>query len=219
MIRSFPIASGAIVAALCGAAPLRAQRLDAPLFQVSVPNAANLESSVPVASATASAASPDTSPPTARRPRAIEYSDWYYRRLTVHRIASYPEIPVMAAEFVLGERLIHDEQNLKSPRGQLPGGLVTAHVIVATGLAALFGVNTITGAWNLWDSRHDPNGRTRRLIHSISMLTADAGFTAAGVLGGSAKHNLGTANLHRAVAISAMGVATAGTCLMWFVRK
>ncbi len=120
----------------------------------------------------------------------------------------------MAAEYVLGERLLHDEQH-----GRPPSGLKTAHVVVAGGLGVLFGANTITGVWNLWESRHDETGRTRRLIHSLSMLTADAGFAVAGALGGSAKHNLAGAQLHRTVAISAMSVATAGTLLMWFVRN
>ncbi|HWJ24440.1 MAG TPA: hypothetical protein VNS52_18920, partial [Gemmatimonadaceae bacterium] len=82
-----------------------------------------------------------------RRPRAIEYSDWYARRLTIHRIGSYTMIPLFAAEYALGQRLLST-----SPR---PAWVRPTHIGVAVGTAALFGVNTITGAWNLWDSRHD----------------------------------------------------------------
>jgi hypothetical protein len=52
----------------------------------------------------------------------------------------------------------------------------SAHTITGVGIGALFGVNTVTGVWNMWEARKDPNGRRRRLIHGISMLGADAGF-------------------------------------------
>jgi hypothetical protein len=210
-IRWFMIAPAPFVVALCCASALRAQRLDTSLSQICLAAASESDTAARTPGA---AGLPDTSVKHSSRPRAIEHSDWYYRRLTVHRIASYPEIPLMATEYVLGEQLLHDEQY-----GRPPSGLKTAHVIVAGGLGVLFGGNTITGVWNLWDSRHDETGRTRRLMHSILMLTADAGGVAAGDLGGSAKHSLASANLHRTVAISAMGVATAGTFLMWFIRN
>jgi hypothetical protein len=53
-----------------------------------------------------------------------------------------------------------------------------AHVAVGVGIGALFGINTVTGVWNLWESRKDPNGRTRRVVLSILMLASDAGFVA-----------------------------------------
>src|SRR5579862_5854794 len=86
-----------------------------------------------------------------RRPRAIEYSDWYARRLEIHRIASYTMLPLFGTEYVLGQRLITGAALPHSPTAN-------AHVLVASGIAALFTVNTGTGLWNLWDSRADPAG-------------------------------------------------------------
>lgn len=153
----------------------------------------------------------DTTP---RRPRAIEYSDAYYTRLTIHRVASYAELPLFGAEYVLGERLLKDERT-----GFPPASLKAAHVGVAGGLAVLFGVNTITGAWNLWDSRQDPANRGLRIIHSVAMLGADAGFAWAGASGGNAKHSLHGAQQHRAVSVGSMALATAGTAMMWLFDK
>lgn len=145
-----------------------------------------------------------------RRPRAIEYSDAYYTRLKIHQIASYAELPLFAAEWVLGERLIKEDRT-----GFPSDGLKTAHTTVALGLGALFTVNTVTGVWNLWDSRRDSAGRTRRLIHSVAMLGADAGFAWAGATGGDSREDEGSANHHRTIAISSMALATAGTAMMW----
>jgi hypothetical protein len=159
-------------------------------------------------------AASDTGRPRSKRPRAIEYSDWYYRRLMMHRIASFAELPLFATEFVLGERVLHDEQH-----GFPPSSLRTAHSAVADGLLILFGFNTITGGWNLWASRHDPAGRPRRLVHTLLMLVSDAGFLATAQAGGPAKHHLNAANTHRALAEGSMGVALAGTAMMWLWRN
>ncbi len=151
---------------------------------------------------------------TTHRPRAIEYSDAYYTRLTVHRVASYAELPLFGAEYVLGERLLRDERT-----GFPPSSLKAAHVGVAGGLAVLFGVNTVTGAWNLWDSRKDPSNRTLRIVHSVAMLGADAGFAWAGAIGGNAKNSIHDAQRHRAVSVGSMALATAGTAIMWLFDK
>jgi hypothetical protein len=168
------------------------------------------------------AAPADTTPHRATRPRAIEYSDWYYRRLTMHRIGSYVEFPLFAAEYILGNRLLQDQQQLGFvPPGrhpdtpQVPSGLLTAHTLVASGLGVLFGFNTITGGWNLWESRKEPVGRTRRVVHTVLMLAADAGFAATGAAGGGAKHSQSNADTHRGLAEASMGVAGAGTIMMW----
>jgi hypothetical protein len=146
-----------------------------------------------------------------KRPKSIEYSDAYYTRLTIHRVASYAELPLFATEYVLGARLLKEERT-----GFPSQGLKTAHTTVALGLGALFTVNTVTGVWNLWESRSDPAGRTRRLIHSVAMLGADAGFAWAGASGGGAKDSQVSANHHRTIAVSSMALATAGTAMMWF---
>jgi hypothetical protein len=144
------------------------------------------------------------------RPRAIEYSDAYYTRLRIHHLASFAELPLFAAEYVMGQRLLNEERT-----GFPSQGLKTAHTTVALGLGALFTLNTVTGGWNLWESRKDPADRALRFIHSAAMLGADAGFAWAGASGGGAKHTLSGANHHRTIAISSMALATAGTAMMW----
>lgn len=152
----------------------------------------------------------DTVAPRRPRPRSIEYSDAYYTRLKIHQVASYAELPLFAAEYVLGERLLKQERT-----GRPSDGLKSAHTTVALGLGALFTINTVTGVWNLWDSRHDPAGRTLHIIHSVAMLGADAGFALAGASGGGANESQSDANHHRTIAVSSMALATAGTVMMW----
>lgn len=149
-----------------------------------------------------------------KRPRAIEYSDAYYTRLRIHQIASYAELPMMGAEWILGQRLIDQRRT-----GIESDGLKAAHTTVALGLGALFTINTVTGGWNLWESRHDPNGRTLRIIHSVAMLGADAGFAWAGASApdddeGQVQGQF-DASHHRNIAISSIALATAGTVMMW----
>jgi len=60
--------------------------------------------------------------------------------------------------------------------GSNPAGWVRPmHGVGAGALGVLFGVNTITGVWNLVESRKDPRA-LRRILHSTLMLAADAGF-------------------------------------------
>jgi hypothetical protein len=151
--------------------------------------------------------------PRRKRPRAIEYSDAYYTRLRIHQIASYTELPLFASEWILGDRLLREERT-----GFPSQSLKTAHQAVALGLGALFTINTITGGWNLWDSRADPAGRTLRLVHSVAMLGADAGFAWAGASGGGAKNGQTGADQHRRIAIGSMALATAGTVMMWLLH-
>jgi hypothetical protein len=149
--------------------------------------------------------------PITRRPKAIQYSDWYNRRLTVHRIGSYTMLPLFAAEWSLGQNLLQDQDPPSWMRG--------THQGVAGAIGVLFTVNTITGVWNLWDSRNDPAGRTRRYLHAVAMLASDAGFVWAGAVGGSARRSRSDADTHRAIALTSIGVSTAGTVMMWFWKN
>ncbi|HKW47700.1 MAG TPA: hypothetical protein VJN70_09645 [Gemmatimonadaceae bacterium] len=153
--------------------------------------------------------------PVVRRPLAIEYSDAYYTRLTIHRVGSYAMLPLFAAEYSLGQNLIQDV----SP----PTWMRPTHALVAGGIGVLFGVNTITGVWNLWDSRKDPEGRTRRIVHSALMLASDAGFAAAGATAPGHHHNYldystyqQRVNLHRGIALGSIAASTVGAVMMWF---
>ncbi len=158
---------------------------------------------------------PDLEADTTRaRPKAIEYSSLYGTRLTIHKYASYATIPLFVAEEIVGQKLYN---------GTGGEGLRGTHTALATGIGVLFGVNTITGLWNLWDSRKDPAGRTRRTIHSLLMLASDAGFLATAVtaphredegLGGAVTNEGGSPSTHRTLAITSGSVALAGYLMM-----
>jgi hypothetical protein len=149
------------------------------------------------------------------RQRAIEHSDFYYKRLAVHRYASYATVPLFVTEYFLGQSLFNNPGE--------GGSTKSAHSVVAGAIAVLFGVNTVTGVWNLWDSRHDEDGRTRRYLHSFLMLAADAGFVWTGATAPGERERLGGATLdsrrrkHRTIAIASRGVSLAsyGMMLVW----
>jgi hypothetical protein len=145
------------------------------------------------------------------RPRAIEYSDAYGTRLAIHRYASYAELPLFAAEYALGQRILNGERT----GDRASSGTRSAHKVVAGGLGILFAVNTVTGVWNLVEARHDPSGRTRRNLHALGMLVADAGFLWTASLAGDARESLDAANRHRNAAIASISVATVSTVMMW----
>jgi hypothetical protein len=145
------------------------------------------------------------------RPVAIDYSDAYNTRLTIHRIGSYTMLPLFAAEYSLGQNLLND----RFP----PSWMRPAHLGVAGGLGALFTINTVTGVWNLWDSREDPDGRSLRIVHSVLMLASDAGFAWTGALGSASHRNYQRRQAHKNAAIVSMGLSTAGTALMWFFKQ
>jgi hypothetical protein len=68
-------------------------------------------------------------------------------------------------------------------------------------------VKTVTGLWNLWDSRSVPQGRVLRTIHALSMIGADAAFTYTGAkLANDAEQSAAKRREHRQVAFSAMAV-------------
>ena len=145
------------------------------------------------------------------RPRAIEYSDWYARRLQIHRIGSYTMLPLFGVEYVLGQQLL----NGTDPHSATG----SAHALAAGGIGVLFTVNTVTGLWNLWDARSDPAGRTRRILHSLAMLAGDAGFVWTGATGGAAKRSNDAARRHRNIALGSIGISTLGTAMMWLWKN
>ena len=149
---------------------------------------------------------------TAQRRRAVEHSDWYYRRLAIHKAASYATAPLFVAEYIVGEKLFDDDDS--------SGNLKSTHQALATGIGVLFGVNTVTGAWNLWDSRHETQGRARRFTHAALMLAADAGFVATASLAPEGedegeREDSNDRSRHRTVAITSMGVSLASYLMMY----
>jgi len=148
--------------------------------------------------------------PPAQRPRpvAFEYSDAYRTRRKIHVYASIAMLPLFVTQFALGDSLYTEPTDSKR----------TAHAIVGSGIGVLFGLNTVTGVWNMWEGRKDPAGRTRRLVHGIMMLGADAGFVATAMLAPNSDGTGGDRSTHRAVAITSMAVATASYLMMLFTR-
>jgi len=154
---------------------------------------------------------PDTTAPRKRR-KSIQVSDWYERRLRIHRYLAYTTIPLYAFQAIAGNQLFQESSGA-------PEWAKTGHRVGATALAAVFTVNTVTGLWNLWDSRSVPQGRTRRTIHTILMLASDAGFTYTGIkLSNEAENSLAKRKQHRNLAYASMGVAIAGSGMMLIWR-
>ena len=151
---------------------------------------------------------------TAPPPRATEYSHGYQVRAKIHKYASFATLPLFATEFALGQSLYNDPG----------GGKKTAHAIVGAGIGSLFAVNSVTGVWNMLEASKDPVGRKRRLTHGILMLAADAGFfgTFLSAPGGHERdfnEFNDSRSTHRTVAITSIGLATAGYLTMIFGGK
>jgi hypothetical protein len=144
---------------------------------------------------------------------AVDYSEAYKVRARIHKYASFATLPVFAAMFYVGQDLY------SHPGDDSKKGL---HSGLAATTGVLFGVNTITGAWNLWEGRKDPSHKGRRMLHGLLMMAADAGFAATGMLAPDTEDGGGSANLsndrsrHRDFALTSMGVATVSYLIMLF---
>jgi hypothetical protein len=145
-----------------------------------------------------------------RRRKAVEYSDEYYSRLQMHRVGSWLEFPIFGAEYWLGQKLISREGT--------SDWVKPTHAVVAGALGGLFALNTVTGVWNLYESRHDTDDRALVWLHSALMLASDAGFLITAMRAGDAEDSIGGENRHRDAALVSMGIASAGTLIMWFKR-
>ena len=110
---------------------------------------------------------------TSARPIAIEYSDGHYTRGKIHKYASFATLPLFATEVWLGQSLYNDPQSLRSSKRGVHGA-------VGAALISLFAVNSVTGVWNLMDSRAAP-GHTTRLVHGLLMLASEGGLIASAV--------------------------------------
>jgi hypothetical protein len=144
---------------------------------------------------------------------AVQHSDAYQTRAKIHKYASYATLPLFAGELALGQSLFNS-----STRG---GGNKGLHSAVGAGIIGLFGVNTVTGAWNLFgEGWQEQDGRTLRLVHGLLMMAANGGFVATWA---SAPHgdNVRTSSTfdhdkktHREIAVASIGVGTAGYLVM-----
>jgi hypothetical protein len=173
-------------------------------------------SATPIADFIASQASTLALGAQAQRPVAIDYSDAHETRAKIHKYASWATLPLMATEFALGQKLYNDANNeTDSLRG--------VHGAVGAGLIGLFGVNSVTGLWNLLESNQAP-GHTKRLVHGIMMLAAEGGFIAAAASApGHSRNPLVEINTnkatHRDIALVSFGVGTAGYLLMLLTKN
>jgi hypothetical protein len=157
-----------------------------------------------------SSASAQQQPPQEQQPPpAFEYSDGYRVRAKIHRIASFATLPIFAAEGIVGQSLYDNPTDAKK----------SAHLVIAGALGTLFAVNSVTGVWNLLEARKDPTHRTRRTIHGVLMLVADAGFLATAMTGPESEHGEASSSdrsRHRAIAFTSIGVATVSYLIMLF---
>jgi hypothetical protein len=188
------------VALVLIAAPLHAQ--------VTLPPDAFLAVVDQLPAAAPEAAAPADQP--AVHPAAIEYSHGYEVRARIHKYASYATLPLFAGELALGQSLYNS-----------PGdGKKGAHVAIGAGIGGLFAVNTVTGVWNLIESRNDPSKRGIRLLHGLLMLGADAGFAATTAMAPSDHDGLSDdRSAHRTMAVTSIGLATASYLIMLFGGK
>ena len=180
------------------------------LAQARVPSLAD-QASAAAAQVAAAQEQEGSAPPAA----VVEYSDAYRTRAKVHKIASFATLPLFAAEGIVGEKLYNARINLQDT-----STLKSTHLALAAGIGGLFGVNTVTGLWNLVESRHDPNHRTIKWVHGLLMLGADGGFLATAASGPGRERFFSTdtngPSTHRAIAFTSIGAATAGYLIMLF---
>ena len=145
---------------------------------------------------------------------AVEHSDAYQRRAKIHKYASFATLPLFAAEVALGQSLDGSNDGRKG-----------AHAVVGAGIVGLFGVNTVTGAWNLFgEGRRDTEGRTLRLVHGLLMMAADVGFLATTASAPSTGRNRASTfdadkTTHRNLAIASVSVGTVGYLMMLFGNR
>jgi hypothetical protein len=144
---------------------------------------------------------------------AIEHSDGYQTRAKIHKYASFATLPLFAAELALGQSAYNDTQSQS---------IKTAHAFVGAGIVGLFGVNTVTGLWNMFgEGRQDTDGRTLRLVHGLLMMAADVGFVATVMSAPSTGRNgirtfQADSTKHRNLAIASVSIGTVGYLLMLF---
>lgn len=151
----------------------------------------------------------DTTP--RKRPKAIEVSDDYNTRLTIHRIASYATLPLFATQYLAGTALFDADS-----KGQVrPQWATTVHRPIGYALGALFLTNTVTGSMNWWETRHQETGRLWRTAHAALMLASDAGFAYVGSLGTSAKTSYIDRDTHKRWATVSLATALASYVMMF----
>lgn len=148
-----------------------------------------------------------------RRRKSVNVSEWYSRRLTVHRYIAYSTLPVFALQYAAGTQLYDKGAGA-------PTWAKTMHRVGATALAGMFTVNTVTGVWNWWDSRSVEQNRVLRTVHALTMLGTDFAFSYTGAkLSNEAENSADKRRLHREVALVSIGVTVASGLAMKIWNK
>src|SRR5262245_32194544 len=138
---------------------------------------------------------------------AITHSDAYLTRAKIHRLASWATLPLFATQLALGAAIYDGDSGSKKG----------AHAVVGAGIVGLFGVNTVTGVWNLFGESWNESGRGMRLVHGLLMMAADAGFVATSMSTPSEHDGLNFVadrDTHRNLALTSIGLGTAGYLIM-----
>ena len=137
-------------------------------------------------------------------------------RAKIHKIASFATLPLFAAELWLGQSIYNTPSDSKK----------SAHIVVGTGIIGLFGVNTVTGAWNLFgEGWHEPQGRDAaprsRFAHDGGRCSDLSPRPMSGPGGRNRTGATFDANkaTHRTIALTSIGLGTAGYLLMLFGNR
>ena len=155
-------------------------------------------------------------PDTVKSNTPFEYSSGYGVRQDIHRISSYFTMPLILIQYLSGEELLQKGS-------EAPSWAQDIHRPAAIALGSVFLINTVTGVWNAREARHDPEGRTRRTIHGVLMLIADAGFAYSAAVAPTleeidariASGQRGGWTEHKKAAMVSMASATAGYLMMY----
>jgi len=157
-----------------------------------------------------------------RRRRVVELSDWYGRRLMVHRITAYTVPALFAWQWYKGDQLMDRARG----EGSFDDDPKSGHELGAALITSAFAINAVTGAWNLWEARGTPQGSTARWLHTISMVAAAGGFAYAGL---KLTDDIESAQTfddamqarkdHRNLALASMGVTVVSGVGMWIANR
>lgn len=147
---------------------------------------------------------PFCSPP-ADRQTEDDVGEWYGHRLTLHRYAAWTAVAAFPVEIYTGWRL--------RSAGADPEWVRDTHRATVWVLGTTFAVNTVTGTWNWWDSRKEPQGRGWRTAHTLVMLAADAAMFATAREGQARARGEG-GRWHRELAFTTAGLTAIGHLMM-----
>jgi hypothetical protein len=142
-------------------------------------------------------------------------ADNYFLRLATHRRVAHLLLPVFALQYAAGRQL-------QAQGADAPQWARTGHRVGATALVGIFGLNLVSGGYNLWEARDVPEGRVLRYAHAALMLGGAAGFTYAGTrLADEAQDDpTGRARIrHRNVALGSVASTLSGVSLMLIFNR